>query len=175
MASQAPASEPEPVARIPVVTASEPAQETAAGPASAPEPETAATPDSLSYPIGKSVSQRFSGDAPVYSETMGDWRVHSGADLPGQPGETVKAACEGSVTSVTQDELFGGCVVVSQGELELVYCGVDEIAVAEGDAVKTGDAIGVLGEVPCESADGSHLHFGVKRSGEWVDPLELLE
>lgn len=176
--SAAPESEPEPVSQIPVITASEPAQETAAAPDPEPVEETAApaaqTPDSLGYPIGKSVSLRFSGDEPVYSETMGDWRVHSGADLPGQPGETVQAACEGTVSSVSQDELMGGCVVVTQGDLELYYCGVDEITVAEGETVQAGDAIGVLGEVPCESADGSHLHFGVKRGGVWIDPLELL-
>lgn len=177
--SSAAPSEPEPVSQIPVITEEEPAQETAASPDSEPEQEPEApapeTPESLAYPIGKSVSQRFSGDSPVYSETMGDWRVHSGADLPGQPGETVKAACEGTVTSVAQDELFGGCVVVTQGDLELHYCGVDEIAVEEGQTVQTGDTIGILGDVPCESVDGSHLHFGVKSSGNWIDPLELLQ
>lgn len=156
-------SEPEPE------PAAEPAQETAAPPADEPE-----TPQSLSYPIGKSVSVRFSGNDPVYSETMGDWRVHSGADLPGQPGETVAAACDGTVSSVTDDALYGGTVVVTQGTLELHYCGVDEIAVEAGQTVSAGDALGVLGEVPCESADGSHLHFGVRQDGAWIDPMSLL-
>ena len=64
--------------------------------------------------------------------------------------------------------------MVTQGELEVYYYGVDEIAVKAGDTVAQGDAIGVLGSVPCESADGDHLHFAVKRAGAWIDPLELL-
>ena len=162
--SQAPVKEPEPESEA------EPVQETAVE----PEPEPDPTPESLSYPIGKSVSQRFSGDSPVYSETMGDWRVHSGADIPAQAGETVTAACAGTVSAVSQDELYGGCVVITQGELEVHYYGVDEIAVKAGDSVAQGDAIGILGSVPCESADGDHLHLAVKRAGAWIDPLELL-
>lgn len=163
----APEPEPEPEPAEPAaVTPQQPEEE---------EPPAPDTPDSLAYPIGKSVSETFSGDNPVYSETMMDWRVHSGVDIPAQPGETVAASCGGTVSSVTQDELYGGCVTVTQGELQVSYCGLDSIAVKQGDLVAQGQALGVLGSVPCESADGSHLHFAVKRSGKWIDPLELLE
>ena len=162
--SQAPVKEAEPESEA------EPVQETAVEPEQEPDP----TPESLSYPIGKSVSQRFSGDNPVYSETMGDWRVHSGADIPAQAGETVTAACAGTVSAVSQDELYGGCVVITQGELEVHYYGVDEIAGKAGDSVAQGDAIGILGSVACEGADGDQLHLAVKRAGAWIDPLELL-
>ena len=184
--SPEPVSEPEPVSSGEAVsTAAEPEQEAEpanAQPEEAEQPQaepaqadTAETPQSLAYPVGSEVSQAFSGANPVYSETMGDWRVHSGVDLPAQTGETVSAACEGVVSSVSQDALLGGCVVVTQGELELHYCGVDEICVKEGDAVAQGDPLGRLGEVPFEGADGAHLHFGVKSAGKWIDPQSLLQ
>lgn len=184
--SPEPASQLEPVSsQAAVSAAAEPEQAAEPADAQPEEPEqpeaepaqaeTAETPQSLAYPVGSEISQAFSGANPVYSETMGDWRVHSGVDLPAQTGETVSAACEGVVSSVSQDALLGGCVVVTQGELELHYCGVDEICVKEGDAVAQGDPLGRLGEVPFEGADGAHLHFGVKSAGKWIDPQSLLQ
>ena len=94
--------------------------------------DSVARAETFSLPLEAGIAKAYSNGEMVQSKTMGDWRVHSGADLPGQPGETVAAACDGTVSSVTDDALYGGTVVVTQGTLELHYCGVDEIAVEAG-------------------------------------------
>ena len=58
--------------------------------------------------------------------------------------------------------------------MEGQYGGVGNGAVKAGGRVAQGDAMGVLGSVPCESAGGDDLHLAVKRAGAWIDPLELV-
>ncbi len=67
-----------------------------AGASSSPAPSTV-TPDILQYPLGNSISVPFSGDALVFSETMQDWRAHTGVDIPGKEGDAVKACAAGIV------------------------------------------------------------------------------
>lgn len=133
------------------------------------------TPDALQYPLGSSVSKGYSGESLLYSETMKDWRSHTGVDISGKAGDTVKASAAGTVKSVSSESIYGVTVVIDHGELTASYCGLGTTSVKEGDSVSIGQGIGTLGEVPCEAADGVHLHFEVSRSGKLLDPEELLQ
>ncbi len=165
---EASSSEPE----SPVSSESEP--HVAAGASSSPEPA-AATPEILQYPLGDSISVPFSGDALVFSETMQDWRAHTGVDIPGEKGDAVKACAAGVVKEVSGEGLYGLTVVVSHGELTVSYCGLDTVSVKKGDSVPIGGTLGTLGTVPCEEKEEAHLHLEVSRSGERIDPSELLK
>ncbi len=117
----------------------------------------------------------FSGNTPVYSETMQDWRCHNGADFGGNEGMTVKAVADGTVKSVEQDAAWGGCIVVDHGfGVQSRYCGVTA-SVKQGAKVKAGDALGTLSGVPCESADGCHLHLEITVSGAFADPVKTID
>ena len=48
------------------------------------------------------------------------------------------------------------------------------VYVEKGDVVGVNQDIGVLGEIPSESADKSHLHFAVIKDGAYVSPLEIV-
>lgn len=51
-----------------------------------------------------------------------------------------------------------------------------EVNVTEGDYVNAGDIIGAVGDTAqSESAGLTHLHFGLKKSGKWIDPLEYIK
>lgn len=132
------------------------------------------TPGSLAYPGGKTIIKNFSED-PIYSETMKDWRAHTGMDFSGAEGDEVQAAAAGTVKQIYNDDFYGATVVISHGELETLYAGLDQILVKEGDEVKAEQKIGTLGMIPSESADGTHLHFSVRRGEKWVDPATLLK
>ena len=44
--------------------------------------------DEMIYPVsGETVQKAYSAGAPVYSETMKDWRIHAGTDFGAQSGE----------------------------------------------------------------------------------------
>ena len=146
----------------------------AVGASSSPAPETP-TPDVLQYPLGDSISVPFSGDALVFSETMQDWRAHTGVDIAGNKGDAVKACAGGIVEDVSGEGLYGLTVTVSHGELTVSYCGLDTVSVKKGDTVTIGGTLGTLGTVPCEEKEDPHLHLEVARSGERIDPADLLQ
>lgn len=134
------------------------------------------TPDMLQYPLGNSVSVPWSGNELVFSETMQDWRAHTGVDIAGEENCEVKACAAGKVKSVTEEGLYGLTVVVSHGELDVSYCGLGTVSVKKNDMLRIGETIGTLGVVPCEEKDISeaHLHLEVSRAGKRIDPAELL-
>lgn len=126
-------------------------------------------------PGSNTVSKAYSGATPVYSATMGDWRCHNGADFSGNEGMTVKVIADGMVKSVSEDAAWGGCIVVDHGfGVHSKYCGVTA-SVKVGDTVKAADKIGTLSGVPCESADGCHLHLEVTVSDAYADPVKTID
>lgn len=127
-------------------------------------------------PLSTDIVKDYSNGEMVLSKTMGDWRVHNGIDFKGATGSEVKAICAGTVRSITTDELFGVIVEIDHGDGVIAkYCGLDKNPpVSKGAAVKSGQKIGLVGTVPCESADAQHLHFEIWVNGKITDPLEIL-
>lgn len=117
-----------------------------------------------------------SGFGWVYSETMGDWRWHSGIDLQAQKGTDVTAAAAGRVVIARQSKEWGWEVVVDHGSgLSTRYANCQAVAVSAGDTVRTGQKLAEVGEPGlAEAADGSHLHFEVLSGGRAVDPRGYL-
>lgn len=144
-------------------------------PTAAPTPTPAPAQVELSFPVGQKVLKRFSDGAPVFSDTMQDWRVHNGVDFEAASGESVKAMGEGTVKDVRNDSLLGQVVVITHGDVEAWYCGLGEkVLVEKGAQVQAGQEIGTVGECPSESAEAEHLHLEMKKDGEWIDPLSRL-
>ena len=113
----------------------------------------------------------FSGSELVYSETLGDWRTHNGADYACEQGSGVQAVQAGTVEAVEQDALWGTVVTVAAEKgVTWRYCGLGEAAVAAGDAVARGDILGTLGAVPSESALPRHLHLECLQAGQYINP-----
>ena len=131
----------------------------------------------LIWPVeGGEALNAYSAGAPVYSETMKDWRIHAGLDLSAQSGETVAACGNGMVLSTYTDPMLGNVVVIQHGEYDFSYCGLGEnFQVAEGDIVTQGQAVGTVAAVPGESADAPHLHLEVQRDGVYLDPEAVLK
>ena len=131
-------------------------------------------------PVAGDVSAAFSGEVLVYSETMNDYRVHSGVDLAATVGTPVKAFTDGVVCEVYSDPLMGQTVVLDHGEnTKSIYQNLstqlpDGIEV--GVLVEEGQVIGGVGEtVLIECAEAPHLHFAVTVDGKNVDPMEYFK
>lgn len=132
--------------------------------------------DSVVFPVGGNVLKEFSGEAPVYSVTLDDWRVHEGVDFAAEKGAVVKAFTGGQVKEIYDDPMLGKTIVISHnGGYEAYYCGLgDTTLVSAGDSVYPGQDIGSVKEIPSEVLDASHLHFGVKKDGVWINPMDAL-
>ena len=130
---------------------------------------------SLDYPVeSKRVTKEYSEQA-VYSETMGDYRPHTGTDFQADVNAPVYSVCDGLVDDITKDDAMGNIIKITDGVYSVYYCGVaDDMLVAEGDVVLKGQQIASVGGVPVESDDESHLHMEVRVSGNPIDPMTVI-
>ena len=120
----------------------------------------------------------FSVTELMYDETMADWRTHNGIDVQAEEGAAVKTAADGTVLSVTSDELMGTTVVIQHsGGYTTQYSSLQsDVPVAEGQSVRAGDIIGRVGSTSAaESEMGPHLHFSVSQDGSVIDPHAYIE
>lgn len=159
-----------------IVTGEPAEKKTTTTTASATEKPTTTTTaaDLFVLPLSNTVLKSYSNDAPLYSETMKDWRTHDGTDFSGTQGQTVKALAVGTVKEVATDPLWGETVTIDHGmDVQSFYAGV-HATVKVGDKVAVGQAIGTLIPIPCEAADAPHLHLEMIVDGERVDPVTAL-
>lgn len=133
-------------------------------------------PEFIMPTIGN-VSKNFTIDTLVYSNTMEDYRSHNGIDICATLGEGVMAAAAGVVKEVYQHPMMGYTVVISHdGDAESIYQNLAEtIDVSVGDTVECGEVIGAVGDSAIiEIAEEPHLHFEMKVSGSYVNPLDFI-
>lgn len=128
-------------------------------------------------PLSGSVTTLYAMDSLSYNETTRDWRVHNGVDYPGELGDPVSAAADGTVISVREDDSLGTTVVLRHtGGYETTYQNLEEsVPVQPGDKVVLGQTIGSVGATALtESAIGPHVHFSVAYQDMPMDPADFL-
>ena len=143
-------------------------------PSAAPSESAPAQPE-FRRPVPGAVIKRYSMDTLVFSETMRDYRVHSGVDLAADKGSDVVAFADGKVISVENDYFYGTTVAVEHGYGAVSYYMnlAPELAggIEVGSEVRCGDKIGTVGEsARIESRDPPHLHFELRVNGNLTDP-----
>ena len=115
----------------------------------------------------------YSGTAPVFSETMQDWRVHQGMDFCTASECDVTAAADGTVDQVYRSELMGVSVEIlhEDGSRTVYQSLAEDPPVIAGQEVHAGDVIGKTGTTAdCEVLTGYHLHFALLKDGVYADP-----
>ena len=125
---------------------------------------------------GETVAE-YAMDCLSYNSTTRDWRVHDGVDIAAETGSEVKAAADGQVYTVYNDDSMGTTVVLrhEDGYVTVYASLAEEVAVSVGDQVTLGQTIGTVGETALlENALGDHLHFAVLCNDEQMDPAEFL-
>ena len=119
----------------------------------------------------------YAMDCLSYNSTTRDWRVHDGIDIAATAGAEVKAAADGQVYTVFNDDTMGTTVVIrhEDGYVTVYASLAEEVAVNAGDLVTLGQTIGAVGETALlENALGEHLHFSVLCNDEQMDPVKFL-
>jgi len=129
-------------------------------------------------PLKGEILNAYSGDKVVKSKTLDDWMMHTGVDIAAEVSTPVKAMSAGTVLEVNNDAMWGTTVTIEHADgLQSYYANLKSaVNVAPGQKVTMGAVIGEVGETAdIEHAEASHLHFGVKRDGEWIDPLSIAQ
>ncbi len=117
---------------------------------------------------------------PVYSETLGEWRYHTGVDIATEVSAPVYAAARGKVSGIYSDPMLGKTVEIThENGIVTTYSNLNA-TLAEGIEVGTelsgGAVLGVVGDTALsEVGKEAHLHFGMQVNGVSVNPMDYIE
>jgi len=103
----------------------------------------------------------------------GAQRFHAGLDMRAREGTPVHAAADGIVTHSGTSGAYGNRVIIEHAAgLASLYGHHSENLVREGDSVRRGDVIALVGHTG--NATGDHLHFELRWDSGTVDPIVVL-
>ena len=152
-----------------------------------PEPEATPTPKPEQVPGYEVTENDRNGDflwpVPGYGTVSQgyDATKHTGIDISAEQGVAVIAAADGTVSHIqtwdgsttTGDQSYGNMVQITHAdERTTLYAHLSKVLVSSGDSVSAGETIGYVGNTG--NADGAHLHFEVRQSGQTVDPRPFI-
>jgi len=124
------------------------------------------------WPVKARISGVF-GSQRIYRGTPGSY--HSGLDLAGGAGTVYVAPADGVVILAAEEPftLEGKLLMIDHGMgLNSAFLHNSQILVREGDVVRQGQPIGVIGATG--RVTGPHLHWSMKWNAARIDPLPLL-
>jgi len=99
---------------------------------------------------------------------------HTGIDIPAPRGVKILAAKSGVVTTSKYNNSYGNYVVVSHSDgTSTLYAHMSKRSVSEGQTVKQGATLGLVGTTG--SSTGNHLHFEVRVNGSRKDPVNYFK
>lgn len=139
------------------------------------EEEREEAPFPLQSPTNGEIGKDYSMHA-VYSNTMSDWRAHTGIDIEAELAAAVRAVEDGTVSAAYSDKLWGNVIEIQhKGGLKTVYKGVSTLEMVKiGQEVEAGKVISGVGTSPVEGKDISHLHFEVWQDDVCMNPEEYI-
>lgn len=132
------------------------------------------TGPSLAYPVTNPKKHRvgsFWG-----AERDAGARSHEGIDIFAPRGTPALAAADGRVTSVRTGGLGGKQVWMRPDgqSYNLYYAHLDTQIAVDGQTVRMGDTLGLVGNTGNASRTVPHLHFGIYSFGGAVDPFPFV-
>lgn len=101
-------------------------------------------------------------------------QFHPGIDFAGKIGTPIYATGDGVVTDPLGSMTgYGNVIVIDHGYgFQTLYAHLSKKLVNEGEKVKRGQIIGLLGN--SGPSTGPHLHYEVHRNGEKVNPINYI-
>ncbi len=111
----------------------------------------------------------------AFAAPLGSNSGHEGIDVLGTEGTAVRASAAGRVIFAGQGpEEYGLTVIIyHSGRWTTTYSYLSKITVKEGDKVKAGERIGLLGHTGL--ATEPQLHFEIRRNKVAQDPVRYLK
>lgn len=107
------------------------------------------------------------------SPFTGQKEFHSGLDISNKSGTEVLATANGSVSYAAGKMFIGNMVMIDHGYGRVTKYGhLKKILVKQGQKVKRGDVIALLGNTG--RSTGPHVHYEVRINGTPVNPLKYI-
>lgn len=130
-----------------------------------------ATGSGFQLPIADELTSPF-GAFRIFNESV--TTRHTGWDIRATLGTPIMASGAGRVAFAGPMEIRGNFVAIDHGYgIYSTYSHMSQVHVTRGQSVTRGQIIGIVGETGRTS--GPHFHWEFAVSGEWVDPVEMVE
>ncbi len=101
-------------------------------------------------------------------------QFHKGMDFAGKRGSDIIAVGGGMVTWAGKRYGYGNMVEINHGNGYITRYGhAQEVLVTEGQAVKKGQAVALIGSTG--RSTGPHVHFEVLKDGKSVNPSKFIQ
>lgn len=101
------------------------------------------------------------------------YSLHTGLDIASPENTKIYASYNGVVEKAEYHAINGNYIVIRHSDnLKTTYNHCNKLLVKEGETVKKGEVIALVGATGW--ATGNHLHFEVLLNGKYVNPLFVL-
>ena len=98
---------------------------------------------------------------------------HYGIDIGANMGTEIVASTDGTVEQVSEEGEYGKHIKIRNREAVTLYAHCSELLVKEGQEVKQGEKIALVGDTG--KATGPHLHFEIRRNNNIINPEYILK
>lgn len=120
-------------------------------------------------PVSGTVTSRYGTREPTEIISAN----HKGIDIGANTGTPIYASIAGTVTLVSDEGDYGTHVKIENEDILTIYAHCSKILVKEGDKIKKGDKIALVGSTG--NSTGPHLHFEVRRDNRTVNPEYIVD
>lgn len=118
-------------------------------------------------PVTGTISSRYGVSSKIRVST------HTGLDIAATTGTPIKVVADGTITFAAYSGSYGYLVKVDHGNgVETWYGHTSKMLVKEGQAVKAGNTIALVGSTG--NSTGPHLHFEIRVNGVAYNPQNYL-
>ncbi len=126
--------------------------------------------NSLIWPVnGKVTSEYGFRIHPITGKNA----MHGGIDIGADKGTAIYSVFDGKISKKGYSNSYGYYVIISHSEsFQTLYAHCSELLLNEGDEVKKGDTVALVGNTGQSTAP--HLHFEIRIGGCRVDPRWFL-
>lgn len=133
--------------------------------------------EGIEWPLEGNILMKFSDEAPVYYETVGSFMVNDGLVIAAHMGDEVKCGCDGVVTNIYKDDMYGNMIDISIGDdYTLTYGQLENVKVNIGDDVKESDVIAnVAAPSSFFAKEGENVFVRIRDRDGYIDPLFFLK
>lgn len=107
------------------------------------------------------------------SPITNEYSLHTGLDVAAPENTEIYSAYNGIVEKAEYNKINGNYIVIRHSDtLKTTYNHCNKLLVREGEKVKKGEKIALVGATGY--ATGNHIHFEVLLNGKYVNPLWVL-
>lgn len=99
---------------------------------------------------------------------------HGGVDIAAPAGTGIRAPMGGRVAETGTSDIYGNYVALDHGSgLRTMYCHCSEIVVQEGENLRKGELLALVGSTGVST--GPHVHFEISKDSTRYDPAWVMD